>query len=146
MIHEIRTYDLQPRSVPEFLERTGGKIAKRLEYSKLIGFFFTEIGRLNQVVHIWEYEDLNHRSEVREQVVKDGIWPPDNASLVISMQSDIFLPAPFLPELAVNRTIGPLFEFRVYKYPAGAIPKVVDAWSTNIEARLRLSPTVGIWS
>jgi hypothetical protein len=28
---------------------------------KLIGFFFTEIGVVNQVVHIWAYESLDDR-------------------------------------------------------------------------------------
>ncbi len=130
MIHEIRTYDLQPGTTPQFLEKTGEKIATRLEYSKLIGFFYTEIGQLNQVVHIWQYEDLNQRTEIRAKVVEDGIWPPDNAAITLNQQSDIYIPAPFLPELEIDRNIGPLFELRVYKYPAGTIPKVIDAWGS----------------
>ena len=59
MIHEFRTYDLIPGSTAEFLSRTEALIEKRVEYSSLIGFFSTEVGPLNRVVHIWQYEDLN---------------------------------------------------------------------------------------
>ena len=57
----------------------------------------------------------------------------------------IWLPAPFLPKLEINRKIGPLFELRSYTYAVGAIPKVIEAWRSNIEARMELSPPVGIW-
>ena len=78
---------------------------KRLEYSPLVGHFHTEIGPLNRVLHIWEYEDLNTRSDVRSKVIADGIWPPPNASIVENQQVDIFLPAPFMPTFDRNRKI-----------------------------------------
>ncbi len=145
MIHEIRTYALKPGSTPQFLKNTGDMVDKRLEYSPLIGFFYTEVGELNQVVHIWQYEDVNQRAEIRAKVVEDGIWPPNNNDIILDQQSEIFIPAPFMPPLDIGRKIGPLFELRVYKYPAGAIPKVIDAWGANIDARLGLSPAVGVW-
>ena len=145
MIHEIRTYQLQSGTTPQFLAATGAMVEKRIEYSPLIGFFYTEVGQLNQVVHIWQYDDLNHRTEIRANVVEDGIWPPDNADITITQQSDIYIPAPFMPEVDIKRDIGPLFELRIYRYPAGTIPKVIEAWSENFEARNRLSPAVGVW-
>lgn len=145
MIHEIRTYDLVAGGTPEFLEKTAALIDKRIEYSPLVGFFYTEVGPLNRVMHIWQYEDLNQRTEVRAQVVKDGIWPPDNSSVMVKQQSDICMLAPFMPELDIKRNIGPLFELRSYTYPPNAIPKVIDAWGPKIEARMELSQPVGIW-
>ena len=50
MIYEFRTYDLKPRSVPEFEKRSGAKLKEgRLDYSTLFGFWYTEAGPLNQV-------------------------------------------------------------------------------------------------
>ncbi len=145
MIHEIRTYDLIAGGTPEFLEKTAALIDKRIEYSPLVGFFYTEVGPLNRVMHIWQYEDLNQRTEIREQVVKDGIWPPDNSSVMVKQQSDICMLAPFLPKLEIKRNIGPLFELRSYTYPPNAIPKVIDAWGPKIGPRIELSQPVGIW-
>ncbi len=145
MIHEFRTYDLKAGSTPEFLKRTAEKVGKRVEYSPLVGFFYSEIGELNQVLHIWQYDDLNQRAEIRAKVVEDGVYPPNTGEFIDKQQAEIFIPAPFMPELDIKRTIGPLFELRVYRYPAGGIAKVIDAWGPKIEARMGLCPPVGVW-
>ncbi len=41
---------------------------------KLIGFFFTEIGVVNQVVHIWAYESLDDRLARRARMAQDERW------------------------------------------------------------------------
>ena len=59
MIHELRTYTLLPKKAPEFLKLTrkvGFEI--RSKHSKCLGYWTSEIGDLNQVVHLWEYEDF----------------------------------------------------------------------------------------
>ena len=145
MIHEFRTYDLKAGSTPEFLKRTGEKVGKRVEYSPLVGFFYSEIGELNQALHIWQYDDQNQRTEIRKQVVDDGVYPPDTREFLVEQKAEIFIPAPFMPELDIKRNIGPLFELRVYKYPPGGVAKVIDAWAPLIEARMGLCPPVGVW-
>ncbi len=144
MIYEIRTYNLKPRSIPEFLRRTGEMIDGRVVYSQLGGFWYSEIGPLNQVVHIWPYEDLNHRASIRAQVVSDRIWPPDNNEFLIDMNTEIFNPAPFMTPLG-KRSIGPIYEMRTYFYPSGTIPQVLEAWDKSIEERQKLSPLAGCW-
>ena len=73
MIYEIRTYDLKPRSVPEFERRVAEKLKEgRQTYSPLFGFWYTEAGPLNQVVHVWPYEDAKQRQDIRAKVVADG--------------------------------------------------------------------------
>lgn len=145
MIYEIRTYDLKPRSLPEFLKRNEEKLQQgRLNYSQLFGFWYTDIGPLNQVVHIWPYEDLKQRSDIRAKAVAEGIWPPDTGEFILNMQSDIFLPAPFMQPPA-ERSIGPIFEMRSYKYKPGEIPSVIEQWSKHIAVREQHSPLVGAW-
>ena len=145
MIYEFRTYDLKPRSVPEFEKRTAAKWEEgRGDYSDLFGFWQTEAGPLNQVVHVWPYEDLNQRSEVRSKVVAEGVWPPDNSEFMLNMNSEIFLPAPFM-EFRGAAKLGPVYEMRIYTYQSGDIPKVIDKWSQHIEERQKYSPLVGAW-
>jgi hypothetical protein len=142
MIYEVRTYDLQPRSVPTFLERTGAKLMEgRQKYSQLGGYWYTEMGPLNQVIHIWPYEDMNKRAEVRAKTVADGVWPPSNSDITLNMNSEIYYPAPFMQPLG-ERKIGPIYEMRIYTYPGGAIPKVVEAWGKAIAERVKFSPLV----
>ena len=144
MIYEMRTYDLKPRGVPEFEKNTAALLPGRLAYSKLGGFWQTDVGPLNQVVHIWPYEDMNQRTEVRARAVADGKWPPDNGAVIVNMQSEILLPAPFMTPLG-EREIGPVYEMRIYTYPQGGIPKVLDAWGKVIAEREKLSPLAGCW-
>ena len=40
----------------------------------LIGFFQTEIGTLNQVVHLWGFADLDDRARRRAEMAKDPAW------------------------------------------------------------------------
>lgn len=145
MIYEFRTYDLKPRSVPEFERAFGEKLPQRATYSPLGGLWHTEAGPLNQVLHVWPYEDAAHRAEIRAKTVADGAWPPQfREPVMVNMNSQILLPAPFMQPLSAGK-VGPLFELRIYKYDTGAIPKVIDAWGKAIEERQKYSPLVGAW-
>ena len=144
MIIEMRTYQLKPGSVPEFEKRFGDALPARQEYSKLGALWHTEVGPLNEVTHVWAYDSLDQRMQVRGAAVKAGVWPPPTSEFVLNMQSEIFLPAPFSPPLT-PRAVGPLFEIRTYTIAPGAIPAMIDRWAAKIEERVKLSPLVGAW-
>lgn len=54
-IYELRTYALQPARYGEFLKLSNEQLHMRTAKSKLIGYWTTELGGLNEVVHLWEY-------------------------------------------------------------------------------------------
>ena len=61
MIHELRTYTTPAGMAPK-LARYSAEIGRPIrgdDYGKLEGYWITEIGPLNQVMHLWSYEDLN---------------------------------------------------------------------------------------
>ena len=145
MIYEMRTYDLKPRGVPEFEKRFGDKLPGRLAYSKLGGLWHTDIGPLNQVIHIWPYDSIQHRVDVRAKAAADGAWPPNTGEFIDNMKSEILIPAPFMTPLS-ERNIGPIYEMRIYTYAPGDIAKVFDAWGKAIAEREKYSPLVGCWT
>ena len=145
MIYEMRTYDLKPRSVPDFEKGFGEKLPGRLAYSKLGGLWHTEVGPLNQVVHIWPYDDLNHRGDVRAKAVADGAWPPNTSQFVDNMQTEILTPAPFMSPVG-DRKIGPIYELLIYTYGPGDVAKVFEAWDKAIAEREKYSPLAGCWT
>jgi NIPSNAP len=57
MIYEVRTYTLRPGAVAEFEERFAKRLALREKHSKLGAFWHTEFGPLNQVIHVYPYEN-----------------------------------------------------------------------------------------
>ena len=111
MIYEFRTYTLHPRALPEFLKRWTDALEPRLKLSPLAAFWYTEIGPLNQAIHVWPYENTLERSKIRAEAVKRGIWPPKTSELIAEMRSEIFEPLPYSPPLAPSNQ-GPYFEMR----------------------------------
>ncbi|NNE84613.1 MAG: NIPSNAP family protein [Alphaproteobacteria bacterium] len=142
MIYEVRTYRLQPRAVPGFVEAFGSAYeGYRKDFSPLAAFFYTDIGPLNQVIHIWPYEDAAHRAKVRAESAAPGKWPPQAPEKPVRMESEIFTPLPFIGDFA-SGNVGPVFEWRSYSVVPGMMPGVMEGWEAAIEARTKLSPLV----
>ncbi len=145
MIYEMRTYTLRAGTVPEFEKRFGAVIPHREKYSPLAAFWHTEIGPLNQVIHVWPYDDLSVRDRIRAEAMKDPNWPPKTSELIVAQESKILTPAPFSPPLE-PRQDGPIYEIRTYDVQPGMIPKMVEAFAAALPNRIRHSPLVGAFS
>ena len=68
MIIEQRTYDFHPGAVPKFFalyEDTGARELQRRILGNLVGYYVSEIGPLNQTVHLWGYASLDDRAARR---------------------------------------------------------------------------------
>ena len=144
MLYNIHTYDLRPRTVGELEERVAEVLPKRLEISPLGGFWHTEAGPLNQIVHIWPYENMAHRTASRALMESRKVWGSLGAEYLVNMQSEIYLPAPFTRPIG-EAEIGPIYEMRTYSYRPGDIPTVIEAWGDAIEEREKYSPLVGAY-
>jgi hypothetical protein len=71
MLVEERTYTTLPGRWREYLalyEAQGLAIQRRI-LGRMVGYYTTEIGELNQVVHLWAYADLNERAERRARLL-----------------------------------------------------------------------------
>ena len=141
MIYDFHTYDIKPRGVPELERGVAEVLPARLEISPLAGFWHTEAGPLDQIVHIWPYEDAAEREEARREMKARNVWG-DLGDFVVNMQSDVYLPAPFTRPLE-PADFGPLYEMRTYTYMSGEIAQIIDAWGEAIEEREKYSPLVG---
>ena len=144
MIYEFRTYTLFPRQLPEFMKRFGDALPPRLEFSPLAAFWHTEIGPLNQVIHVWPYADAGERTRIRAEAVAAGIWPPKTSELIADMRSDILEPLPLAPALEPGN-IGPYYEMRTYGLRPGGVADMSARWSEHIEGRVALSPLAGVF-
>jgi hypothetical protein len=144
MIIEMRTYTLKPGNIPTFEERFASALSIREKFSKLAAFWHTEVGPLNQVIHVWPYDSLDQRAAVRAEASKAAGWPPNTRELTLEQRSEIFLPAAFSPPLE-PRTLGGIYEIRMYTYAPGTLPAVMERWAEKVPERIKLSPLVGAW-
>ena len=76
MIHELRRYTVKPGKLADYVEKSGsiGRPIRGDRYGKLLGYWSTELGPLNQVVHLWEFADLAARTTARAGLAKDERW------------------------------------------------------------------------
>lgn len=104
MIVDHRTYTMHPTKLPSWLklyEEYGLPVQQR-HLGKLIGFFVSEIGPLNQVVHIWQYEDLADRQRRRAAMAEDRDWQEfmrrnEELGALQSQENKIMVPTAFSP-------------------------------------------------
>lgn len=102
MIYELRTYQLAFGGLPEYLEVAKTMILPGVAEHGLepLGFWSSEIGQLNEVVHLWAYADLNERQAKWAKWAKD----PRRAEvakrlrgIVLSQSNKILSPTDFSP-------------------------------------------------
>jgi hypothetical protein len=141
MIYEVRTYDVKPGTHVEVLKRMAEAYEHRKKFSQMAAIWHTEIGPLNQIVHIWPYKDIEERNRIRDLANREsgGKWPPDTTDFVTRQRSDIFLPFPFTPEMKPGSQ-GPFFEMRIYTTAPRQIPNLAKAWELALPARLKMGP------
>src|SRR6266513_1631083 len=102
MIVEMRTYTLHPGKVGPYLalyEAEGLETQTRI-LGKLVGYYSTEIGDVNQVVHLWAYESFDERLKRRAALFADPTWLayiPKIVGMLVSQDSKILNPARFSP-------------------------------------------------
>ncbi|XP_068232362.1 protein NipSnap homolog 3B-like [Palaemon carinicauda] len=106
-IHELRIYSINPNNVRDFLTLTSEEFHLRTSHSKLVGYWTSEIGGLNQVVHIWEYDSLSHRSQVRANLASDPNWNSRYLGRVIGMFREMTNSAMVLiPDAGITQPAG----------------------------------------
>jgi hypothetical protein len=103
MILEVRTYTMNVGKTAIWLEhfQKSGLPIQDKYLGKLVGFFTSETGTLNQVVHMRQYESFADRERRRGEMMKDPAWmeflksePP---GLVATQQTQILRPTAFSP-------------------------------------------------
>jgi NIPSNAP protein len=149
MIHELRTYTLHPAKVLEFIDLTRAVgYPTRTRQSRCAAYWTTEVGELNQAVHLWEYDDFAHRTRVRAALAADPEWPTFLARIrpcLLHQESTILIPsdvAPFTPGLGHG-----IYELRFYKLLPGRMGEWLEKFRTGLQARARYGNTpIGVWT
>ncbi|MEN9889467.1 MAG: hypothetical protein RL559_1504 [Pseudomonadota bacterium] len=100
MLVEMRTYTTHPGRLREYLalyQAEGLAIQQRI-LGRMVGYYSSEIGELNQVVHLWAYQDLNERSERRAALLADPgfkAYVHKMLPLLVKQESRILNPTAF---------------------------------------------------
>jgi hypothetical protein len=149
MIHELRTYTLKHGTTAEVAKNAGevGRAIRGDNFGKLEGYWVTEIGPINQVMHLWSYPDLNERQRLRGELARNKRWTGEYVPLIQPnlIRQDIRL---------LNQVVGPIkptrdgniYEFRNYRVKPGGIKKWVELFTAALPVREKYSKIVGLWT
>jgi hypothetical protein len=100
MIYELRTYQLKMGATPQYLAIAESRLLPALAEHGLrpVGFWTTDIGTLNEVVHLWAYQNLNERQEKWADWAADPRRPElltELSQIIVSQSNKILSPTSF---------------------------------------------------
>jgi len=96
-LYEIRTYTMLPGAASTVIEKWAERIEGRTKLSPLAFCGHTEIGGLNQWIHVWAYKDAAERFRIRDEARAAGAWPPATRGQFVKQENMFVIPAEFSP-------------------------------------------------
>ncbi|XP_078404710.1 protein NipSnap homolog 2 isoform X1 [Cetorhinus maximus] len=99
-IYELRSYQLRPGTMIEWGNNWARAIRYRQENDEAVGGFFSQIGELYTVHHLWAYKDLQSRDETRNSAWQKPGWDECvyyTVPLIQRMDSRIMIPLKISP-------------------------------------------------
>ncbi|XP_044930815.1 protein NipSnap homolog 2 [Mustela nigripes] len=94
-IYELRSYQLRPGTMIEWGNYWARAIRFRQDGSEAVGGFFSQIGQLYMVHHLWAYKDLQTREDIRNAAWHKHGWEElvyYTVPLIQEMESRIMIP------------------------------------------------------
>ncbi len=85
MIYELRMYTTKPGKMKHVVNASATvaqKIRNGDTYGRLIGHWWSEIGKMNQYVHMWEYDSVNEMRRLRRELAARDDWKTEFVPLV----------------------------------------------------------------
>lgn len=151
VLYELRTYTIRSGLLPDFLKIVGevGMPIRGDNYGKLVGAWFTEIGPLNQYLHLWAYDDANERLRLRNELNSKPEWINDYIARTQPMvQSQENLILNLDEELGLHPVEGGghVYELRQYVAGVGELAGWAKAFKQALVARRNYSEIVGLWT
>ena len=103
MLVQPRTHPYHPATnpaAPTLYEETASADLQARILGNLVGYFVSEIGPLNQTVHLWAYQSLDDRATRRAALMKEPLWQDflgRVTPMILRQESKILLPTAFSP-------------------------------------------------
>ena len=149
MIHELRTYTFHGGQLPAYLKiaEEVGRPIRANDYGVNLGYWTSEFGTLNQIWHLWRYEDMAERAALRAKLAQNQAWKNDYVAKIrglIKKQEICFLNP--VVEFKAPTSTGNVYELRHYRVKMGQAPAWLERFKAIMPVREKYSPNVCIWS
>ena len=102
---EIRTYHFAGGELPIIKKNWESAIEVRLQFGPVVAVWNCELGKVNTFQHIWPYNTLDQREEIRKKAQATGLWPAGKKAVkeggrdynLVAQENKIVMPSSFSP-------------------------------------------------
>jgi len=111
---------------------------------ELLGCWFTDIGRLNQLIVLRGFADLATLAAERERTQRASS-PLGCGEIAQSIELHSYRAFPWMKPVrpsAESGIRGPVYEIRTYGFKPGGLQPTIDLWREAVPAREKISPCV----
>lgn len=148
MIYELRTYTIKPGGVPEVLKANEevGRPVRGNDYGKLEGYWYSDMGPLNQVMHLWSYDSMLERDRLRKEVGQLDGWVNGYIPIVRPLmlkQHVRFMEAH--RDMSPPLEGGNFYEFRNYRVKPGVANEWMKKFVGVMPTREKYSKNICAW-
>lgn len=156
-LYEVRTYDIAPASLSEYLATCDAHASTRKRLCEgFLAFFVTELGGdANEVTHVYRYSDYDERDATRARMARDADWQSFLAKtkpMIQRQRTEVFLEASGATKAAgleandiarraregSTTSASGVFELRRYQLELGynPIPKLVELMANGLPSKI----------
>jgi len=150
MINELRMYTTRPGKMKDVVNASA-TVAQKIRggdtYGKLIGHWWSEIGKMNQYVHMWEYKDPEEMRRLRSELAAKEDWKNKFVPLVAPniLTQEIRLLRP-LTEIKKPVNSSNIYELKIIKLNIGQSAKWAKKFLEIVGLIENSSINIGIWN
>ena len=140
MVYELATLTIKIGAAPKIAEGLQRFLAEKDAKGRLLGCWVTEVGQLNQIFMLREFDqaaDL-HQERLRVYNATNLFYAGE---LIESFALDAYERFPFVAPVKPG-AYGAFYEIRTYRLKQGGVAGTLAAWEPALPARLKISPII----
>jgi hypothetical protein len=135
--YEIATLSIQMGSAPKFLPGLEAYLSAPEATGRLLGVWTSDIGALNKLVVLREFEDdaalLNERARGLRAANPFGA-----GEYLTRLDMESYAPFPGMPPVETG-AFGPVYELRTYVLKTGGLEPTFEGWAEKLPERTKVS-------
>ena len=133
--YDITILSVRPGTHPQALAVLGKSLSGD---ASLLGCWYSDIGKVNQILLIRMATDPAAALDARLAVLKDKS-PFGIGEFITAMAMDTYVPFDFMPPMRPGE-FGPCYEVRTYELKLDGLVPTIELWRKAVPGRIKVSP------
>lgn len=138
--YELATLCVGLGAAPKVLPGIEAYVSASAAGGKLLGCWTSDIGALNRIAVLREFQDETELARERERTLHSSN-PFGAAEHLTRLSLDAYAPFPGLPPVETG-AFGPVYELRSYMLKPGGLAPTFEGWAESLPGRTELSRLV----